>query len=141
MKTARFAAYACLIFLAVTSIAGAIPMILNPDGEPVGMPQSLLEHSPFHSYLIPGIVLLMANGLLSLWTLGCLLREASGYPLWVAAQGGVLMGWLIVEITILRTVVWAHYVYLGVALMLIASGLRLREPAAMLGEVPEDFVI
>jgi len=89
------------------------------------MPQSLLQHSPFHSYLIPGIILLVANGLLSMWVLWLTWRRHSNYGWWVAAQGCVLFGWLIVETLMLRLIVWPHYLYGAVALVLVAAGLAL----------------
>jgi hypothetical protein len=53
------------------------------------MPQSLLRFSPFHSDLIPGIILLAANGLLSLWVLWLTVHRHADYGWWVAAQGCV----------------------------------------------------
>ena len=69
MKGVRIIAVVALVYLGLSGIVGAIPLLLHPAGEPWGMPLSLLRHSPFHSYLVPGIILLMANGLLSLWVL------------------------------------------------------------------------
>jgi len=51
--------------------------------------------------------------------------ENSGYAWWVAAQGCILAGWLIVEIVMLRTMIWAHYLYGAVALTPIVAGLAL----------------
>ena len=52
-------------------------------------------------------------------------RRHSGYGWWVAAQGCVLMGWLIVEMVMLRLVVWPHYLYGVVALVLVVAGIAL----------------
>jgi uncharacterized membrane protein len=123
MKIARIVAIAALVFLGCTAIVGAIPMLLHPTGEPLTMPQSLLQYSPFHSYLIPGVILLVANGLLSLWVLSLTVRKRPGYGWWLAAQGCVLSGWLAGEITMLRVVMWAHYLYGAVALVLVVTGM------------------
>jgi hypothetical protein len=56
--------------------------------------------------LVPGIIPLVANGLLSLWVLRLAMRRHPGYGWWVAAQGWVLLGWLAVEVAMLRLVVW-----------------------------------
>jgi hypothetical protein len=93
------------------------------------MPQSLLRHSPFRSYLIPRIILLLANGLLSLWVLWLTLRRHSGYGWWVAIQGCALLGWLVVEVAMLRLAVWPHYLYGAVALALVVTGLVLAQAA------------
>lgn len=125
MKWSRAIAVFLLGFLGVTAIVGAVPLIRNPHAEPWQMPQSFLEHSPFHSYLIPGIILLLANGILSFFALYQTVRCRPGYGWWVALQGGVLSGWIVVEVIMLRFMVWPHYVYLGLGLALIGLGLAL----------------
>jgi hypothetical protein len=125
MRTVRIVSIIALVFLGLSAIVGAIPMLLLPAGEPLTMPQSLLRHSPFHSYLIPGITLLVANGLLSLWVLWLTVQRHSGYGWWVAAQGCVLLGWLIVEVVMLKLVGRPHYLYGAVAVVLIGAGIAL----------------
>jgi uncharacterized membrane protein len=44
----------------------------------------------------------------------------------VAFQGCVIAGWIVVEMIMLRMVIWAHYVYLAVGITLISLGLALR---------------
>ena len=109
----------------MSATVGAIPLLLHPAGKPWAMPQTLLQHSPFHSYLVPGIILLVANGLLSWWVLWLTLRRHSGYGWWVIAQGAVLLGWLITEVVMLRLVVWPHYLYGAAALALMVAGIAL----------------
>lgn len=89
------------------------------------MPQQLLQYSPFHSYLVPGILLLAGNGLFALVVLWLTVRKHIGYDRWVVAQGCILAGWLIVEIVMLRLVAWPHYLYGGVAFILILAGVLL----------------
>jgi hypothetical protein len=105
---------------------------MDPSGRMLQMPLSLLEHSPFRNFLIPGIILLVANGLLSFVVLVLALKRRAGYGNWVALQGCVLCGWITVEVILLRTAVWPHYVYWGVALLLFACGMALaREKQAV----------
>ena len=126
MKTVRWAGIALLFFLAASAIIGSLPMLAHPHGSPWSMPQSMLRYSPFPSYLIPGIVLLVANGLLALWALSLALAQVRRCGLWTALQGCVLLGWLVVECIMIRLVAWPHYLYGAVALGLIAAGLLLR---------------
>ena len=93
------------------------------------MPQSFLEHSPFHSYLVPGMILLLANGALSLFVLYLAMRRRKGYGWWVAVQGCVLCGWIGAEVAMLRIAVWPHYLYAAIGLALIALGLALTREA------------
>jgi len=125
MKTVRWAGIALLFFLAVSAIIGSIPMIANPGGEPWHMPQMLLQHSPFLSYLVPGIILLIANGLLAASALWMALAQIPRYSRWMSLQGFVLFGWLVVECLILRFVIWPHYLYGAVAIALIIAGIVL----------------
>ena len=125
MKTVRWTGVALLFFLAVSATIGAIPMLANPHGSPWNMPQSLLQYSPFPSYLVPGMLLLAGNGLLACWVLWLALDEVPRCGLWIALQGCVLLGWLAVECILIRMVIWPHYLYAAVALGLVASGVLL----------------
>ena len=129
MKLVRLIAVWTLGFLGISAIVGAIPLILSPQGDLLHMPLSMLEHSPFHSFLIPGIILLLANGALSFVALYQLLKRRNGYSWWVAFQGCVISGWIVVEVIMFRAVAWLHVLYLAVGLILIASGLALTREA------------
>jgi len=127
MAFVRVLAVIALLFLSATALYGGAVLILDAHANPWGvMPLSLLEHSPFHSWLIPGIVLLTANGLLGLWVLWLVLAHWRHDGLWAILQGCVLLGWLTVECIVLRTVIWPHYMYGAVGLVLILSGAALR---------------
>lgn len=133
MKETRIVAIVALMFLGVSGVIGAIPLIVNPGGEPWSMPQNLLQYSPFRSYLVPGIILLVANGLLSVWSLWLTVSSRPGYGWWVIVQGVVLLGWLIVEVAMLRLMVWPHYLYGAVAMALVISGIVIVRATASQG--------
>ena len=122
-------AIAVLGFLGIGAVAGGIAMIVDPSGKTMGLPLSFLDHSPFQTFLIPGIILLAANGVLSLAIMILALRRIRGYGWWVVFQGCVLTGWITVEAIMMRLVVWPHYLYWALGLALIASGLALRGDA------------
>jgi hypothetical protein len=123
---ARILAMGVLLFLGVTSVIGAVPLLHDPYGSPLSMPQSLLAHSPFHSYLVSGLALLVCNGFLSFFVFIAVLRNQKFYGRWVFVQGVVLAGWLLVEIAVLRFVVWPQWFYGGVACLLMICGWWLR---------------
>ena len=130
MKGVRGSAIALLAFLGLSAIAGAVPMLMHPDGGGV-FPPSLLEHTPFRSFLVPGMILLTANGLLALAALWMVLKRRPGYALAVGAQGCVLLGWTVIECILLRVVMWLQIFYglLGVALIVLGA-LLLRSGAS-----------
>lgn len=119
---------AALLFLSLTALYGGGVLIANAHGNPWDMmPLSLLAHAPFHSWLIPGVILMTANGLLGLWVLWIVLSHRQNDGLWTIFQGCVLLGWLTVECVMLHTVIWPHYLYGSVGLALILSGAVLRQ--------------
>jgi hypothetical protein len=126
MKVVRAIAIATLAFLGIGAAAGGLMLIADPTGKRIGMPLSFLDHSPFQSFLIPGIILLVANGALSLLIMLAAIRRSPGYGLWVAFQGCVLTGWITVEVIMMRVATWPHYIYWAIGLVLIATGLALR---------------
>jgi hypothetical protein len=106
MRAARIVAIAALVFLGLSAIVGAIPPLTRPTDEAWAMAQRLLRHSPFHSYLIHstgGERLAEPAG--ALWLT---VQKDSVYGWWVTARGCVLSGWLIVEMAMLRLVVWTQ---------------------------------
>jgi hypothetical protein len=66
------------------------------------MPLNFLEASPFHNYLIPGIILFTVNGIFSLFTLVMLLLKKRTAGIWVFTQGILLGGWIVMQIIFLR---------------------------------------
>jgi len=130
MDVVRTTAVSALVFVGLSGLVGGIPLIVHAHGEPWWMPQSLLQYSPFRSFLIPGIILFSAIGGLSCWVLWITLQRQAGYGWWVVLQGCVLLGWLAVEVIMLRLAAWPHYFYAVVALLLIITGMMLvRQPA------------
>ena len=125
MKGVRSTAMILLAFLGVGAVVGSIPMIIWPMQTQWNLlPVNVLQYSPFHSFLLPGIILLVANGILAFWALWCVIARRSQHELWTAFQGCVSLGWLLVECGMIRAIGWPHYLY-GV----IALGFAMRRSA------------
>jgi amino acid permease len=58
-----------LLFNGIGAIYGGGNLILHPDGSSIELSPDWLKHTPFRDYLIPGIILFIANGLLSVFVL------------------------------------------------------------------------
>ena len=130
MKSVRTFLAIVLLFLSAGAFWGGIKLIVDAHGNPWGMmPLSMLQYSPFHSWLIPGILLLATNGLLAAWVLWLVLARRTHYGLWAVLQGCALLGWLTVECILLRVVAWPHYLYGVIGLVIIVSGAALRHDA------------
>lgn len=139
-KRTRPAALWILIALLVLLGVGAIPsgllLVLAPDGHLMRMPVTMLEHSPFSDFLIPGAILLTLLGIYPLVVAYALWRRPGwrwpdainpfkeSHWSWAAslAAGVILIVWIIVEMFMLREVVFLQVLYLvwGIALVLLA---------------------
>jgi hypothetical protein len=113
--------------LATQGVVGLMAAVCGPglivtDG--LGMPRSALDETPFHSFLIPGIVLGVVVG-------GSLL--ASTYMVWRNRRGArraaiassvVLLGWISVEAVLIHGGRPLQLVIFAAAFAMVALALR-----------------
>src|SRR5687768_14853194 len=97
-----------LFFNGIGAIYGGWNLIIHPDGSSIQLSMSWLEHTPFQDYLIPGIILFIANGILSFFTLIALIFNFKNFPFYVIGQGIILSIWIIIQIVLIRTVYFLH---------------------------------
>jgi hypothetical protein len=65
-----------LAFLGISAIGGGGALILSPSGKLLGgLPLSILNHSPFPNFLIPGIILFVVLGLFPYLVVFALLKK------------------------------------------------------------------
>ena len=121
--------------LGLGAIGGGGVLIAAPDGSIIHMPLSMLEYSPFHNFLVPGIILLTGLGIFplaiafSLWQLPAWRWPDFLNPFqrmhwsWAAslAAGVITLIWITVEVLILRDIAFLHILYFawGCALILL----------------------
>ncbi len=53
-----------LVFQSLGGLFGGLSLVSSPSGEIMKMPVSILEGSPFHDFLVPGLIFLLFLGLL-----------------------------------------------------------------------------
>lgn len=122
-RTLRIISVFLLFFLGISALGGGILLLSDPLGEESGMPLSFLEHSPFDSFIIPGIILILMNGLLSMvFAILVLFKNARSAWL-ILVQGCILLGWLLIELIMIREYdLLLHTLYLAVCFGLLISG-------------------
>jgi len=54
------------ILLGIGAVFGGLVLVIDPSGDLIKMPITLLENSPFNNFFIPGIILLVILGILPL---------------------------------------------------------------------------
>jgi hypothetical protein len=127
--------YILLAFLGLGALGGGIALVIDPSGEMMGMPVSMLEKGPFSDFLIPGIVLLTVFGIVPLLVLYGLIKR----PEWGLADklnpfkelisfwalslyiGFGQIIWIMVETYILNAVALVHvfYMCLGLSIQVV----------------------
>jgi hypothetical protein len=119
----RITAIVLLSFNAVSALYGGWLLMSDPSGATLELPLRLLDHAPFENYLVPGIILFIANGMFSLLFATMAVLKFMNYPWLVIFQGFVLIGWLTIQVIMIREFYGpVHILYFSVGLLLIATG-------------------
>jgi hypothetical protein len=112
------------IFLGVGALFGGIQFILAPDGHLLGVPLRMLAGTPFHSFLVPGLLLFTFVGVGPMVAAAITARRGAIGPLAALAVGLTLMGWITVEMVIfagLTSLFWAFYLVLGTVIASVGA--------------------
>jgi hypothetical protein len=126
-RSARRLVVALCLVAGVTAIAGGAALALRPDGSLLQAPLALLRHTPFRSFLVPGLVLAGVVGLFNLIGGLWLARVPSQAAVSSALLAGTLLtGWITIEMLLLRTVHWLQLFYLVIGLITMVKAMELR---------------
>lgn len=122
------------VLLSLGALFGGLVLIIDPSGELIQMPITLLEHSPFSNFLIPGMILLVMLGILPLVVTYGLIRNqprelanrlnlfpekhwAWTYSLYI---GFILIIWIAVEAYFIQHFAVIHLGYIILAVLIQA---------------------
>lgn len=127
---------AALLFQAVGAVYGGLALAIGPDGSILQIPVSWLQHSPFKSFLIPGLILCILLGLLPLVVaFGLVLK-----PNWKALEmlniyprrhwsltyalyfGIMLVCWILIQLALVQQYFWLQPVMglIGVLIIILS---------------------
>lgn len=118
-----------IIFLGINAIgalAGGFALIIEPNGSKLGIPVSILKNSPFDDFLIPGILLVLLNGVLSTVVLFAVIMHSRWAEKGIIIQGVVLYVWIASQVVILGFTKKIHIIFGFIAVVLIICGYLLR---------------
>jgi len=103
----------------LTGMGGGAALVASPDGSLMRMPVWMLEHSPFHDFLVPGLLLLLVVGVGNTWSALLHLRRSDNAPFASAVTGMGLVVWILVQIAMLRSFhpLQAAYFVLGITIV------------------------
>jgi hypothetical protein len=95
----------------VLSAAIGTVMAIGMDG--AGVPASVLDGSPFHSFVAPGIILGAIVGGTQLAAAVALVRHARAALLLAAVAAFGMLIWIFVELAVMQHYAWLQAVYFG----------------------------
>jgi hypothetical protein len=123
------------IFLALGAIFGGGMLVIDPSGEGLKMPLSLLEQSPFPNYFIPGLLLFFILGVIPVWiSFGLVFKKSSNiankinvfpHQHWAWSfslySGFALIIWIFAQAYFFQAVYAVHLVYftLGIVIQIV----------------------
>jgi len=118
------------VFIGVGGVVGGYSFITDPSGAGLGMTTESLAASPFSDYLIPGIVLLIVNGLGQL--VGGLFTLMRWRRAGVVAMGlgGLLVLWVLAQVLWLGLSSGLQTSFLALGLLEVLQGYLLRHSDA-----------
>lgn len=107
---------AILGFLGITSVAGGSHLIITNGS---GMPAAWLENSPFSSFFLPGIILVLIIGGLSIASSLFLIKNRPfQFELSAISGFGVLI-WIFVQQYIIRQSSFLQIAYFGIGIIIL----------------------
>jgi hypothetical protein len=142
-NSSRFAVYflgALQVFIGLTAIAGGFGLISDPSGTKMDIPLEWLSNSPFANYFVPGLVLLIVNGVGNFFAgIVTFLRNRYAGNMAVAF-GTFLVLFIVIEVWFIgvQTLLQPLYLLLGLTELLL--GLMLRKLAFTVPSLPRRAV-
>lgn len=122
-----------LAFLGLGAIAGGGALIISPSGELIGMPLSMLGHSPFKNFLLPGLILFIVLGISPILLIIALLKKSESalaerlnffkdmhwswsFSIYIAFA---LIIWIQLQMVFIQGVSWLHTFYMFYAVLIL----------------------
>lgn len=125
-KTLNLIGIILLILTGLNALAAGFSMIVEPTGKDLGMTvEGILKHSPFNSFLIPGITLFTTIGILCIITALYVIKRWKKSEYLVMIQGIILFGWIFFQVIFLRQFNWMHATFGIIGIFFTIWGFKL----------------
>ena len=111
-----------LAFNALSALFGGSLFLARPDGSLFGMPLAMLADTPFHDFLVPGLILFTVLGLGSCIGWMLVLHRSPLATRWVQVVGLGTVIWIVTQMIMIHGADVLHAIYgaTGVALVVLA---------------------
>lgn len=113
------------MIVALSAIPTGISMIISPDGSGMNLDLAWLDRSPFESFLIPGVFLLVFNGILQLTGAWLTFRKSTVSGNFGMAVGLILIFWLLAQVYYLELTHFLQVVFFVIGVFEVYLGRKL----------------
>ncbi len=111
-------AVALELFTALGAVPVGVQFLMDPTGKSIGLPQGWIEATVFGNYLIPGLYLLLMNGL-GMLVLAALTARRHWIAPWLTGTLGVgLIIWILVEVLVMPETMFLTWLFLGIGVVM-----------------------
>jgi hypothetical protein len=101
----RIVLAALAVFVGVGGVFGGVQMLADPV-HPMGMSPQMIAGSPYDSYTLPGVLLLLLLGVIPVMAAAGLLFRFRGAVTGAGLLGGGLVAWIVVQWAVLADRLW-----------------------------------
>lgn len=105
------------LIVGLGALFGGGMAIYDPYGVLYGMPVDVLKKGPFTSFLIPGLFLFAAIGLVHLLSFAAVKRRLRFHSYISCAAGCILIGWILIQCYIIQSVHYLHIIFFTIGLL------------------------
>jgi hypothetical protein len=125
-KRLRVSAISLLCVISLSAIAGGLTFMVDPWGRKVGIATTILRHSPFSNFFIPGLILFVVIGITSLLTALAVIVKIRHHRNFIFLEGCILSGWIGIQIVMLHLFHPLHFLMGMFGVLLVAISIKLR---------------
>jgi hypothetical protein len=116
-----------LLFVGIGGLIGGVPLVLDPSGRSMGLDLQVLAESPFSTYLVPGLVVLIINGLVP-----CVLGIAAMRQHRRSGEIGIafgvwLVGYMIAQVWWIGLIAGIQYLFFIIGFIVLILGAIIRK--------------
>jgi hypothetical protein len=111
-----------LFFTGITASISGFMLMYDPSGKPLRMSVSLLAGSPFSSFFVPGIILFLVIGFSSIIIAFFVMNDHGYSTRLILFQGVVVIGWIVVQLILIRYFHYLQLLYLMIGIGLVFTG-------------------
>jgi hypothetical protein len=108
---------------AVSAVGGGIALVAGG----LGVPTTLLRHTPFESFVVPGVFLAVIIGGTALLGATALLAHRPRAQVTSTAAGAVMVSWILGETLLVEGFSWLQGLYLVTGSIAMVASIRLSQ--------------